>query len=192
MISPFEYITVLISIILGMGITQILTGVASLVNRWERVKLYWPHTALIILVFIIHIQEWWAFYEMRHYKVWHLATFLFVILYPVSLYLLARILFPLSLKDAIIDLKTFYYSNYKRMFLMIIILDVLAIIDNIFISGYSIADQVVQLCVMILLIVFVVRGSRNEWVHKGIAATLILITVIAIIATWKTFVIENV
>ncbi len=81
MISPFEYVIVLTSIILGMGITQIVSGLASIIHRWEKVKIYWPHLLLVILVFFIHIQEWWAAYDMRKYEYWRLPTFLFIILY---------------------------------------------------------------------------------------------------------------
>ena len=41
--TPFEYVTVLISIILGLGITQIVTGVADIIHQWDKMKLYWPH-----------------------------------------------------------------------------------------------------------------------------------------------------
>lgn len=40
MMSPFEYVTVLISIILGLGIAQIVIGFADLIHRLERTKLY--------------------------------------------------------------------------------------------------------------------------------------------------------
>jgi hypothetical protein len=33
--SPFEYVIVLISIILGMGITLVLTGIAKLIRKVE-------------------------------------------------------------------------------------------------------------------------------------------------------------
>lgn len=192
MIAPFEYITVLISIILGMGITQIVTGIASLVLRWERVKLYWPHTLLVVLLFIIHIQEWWAVYEMRNFKLWRLATFLFIVLYPVNLYILARILFPLSLKAKVIDLKEFYFRHYRRFFLFFIILDALAIVDNVFISGYTWKDQVLQLVVMTILSVFVLTKPTKEWVHQLLVAMLVIITILTIVVTWQTLVIENV
>ncbi len=60
MISAFEYVTVLISIILGLGITQILTGIADLFQKSDRVKFYWPHILWVLFVLILHIQEWWV------------------------------------------------------------------------------------------------------------------------------------
>lgn len=114
--TPFEYVTVLISIILGMGITQIVTGVADLVHQWERVKIYWPHLLWIILVFFLHIQDWWATYELRHFESFRLPTFLFVLLYPINLFILARILFPAVQPENEVDLKIFYFANCRKFF----------------------------------------------------------------------------
>src|SRR6266850_6250878 len=107
--TPFEYVTVLISIILGMGITQIVTGVADLVHQWHRVRIYWPHLLWIILVFFLHIQEWWATYELRQFESLRMHTFFFVLLYPINLFVLARILFPLVQPESEFALKVFYY-----------------------------------------------------------------------------------
>lgn len=88
MISAFEYVTVLISIILGLGITQILTGIADLIHKSERAKVYWPHLIWILFVLLLHIQEWWVTYELKNYQSWRLPTFLFNMAYPVNLFVL--------------------------------------------------------------------------------------------------------
>lgn len=191
MISPFEYVIVLISIILGMGITQIVSGLASIIHRWEKVKIYWPHLLLVILVFLIHIQEWWAAYDMRDYAYWRLPTFLFIILYPVNLYILSRILFPISWRGPVIDLKKFYYQNYKRIYLFTITLDVLGIIDNVCLSEYKFSEQIVQFLVLAILIIAVWRGSSNELFHKTIASMLMLIFIITLILAWNIFLIQS-
>ncbi len=191
MISPFEYVIVLISIILGMGITQIVSGLASIIHRWEKVKIYWPHLILVILVFLIHIQEWWAAYDMRDYAYWRLPTFLFIILYPVNLYILSRILFPISWRGPVIDLKKFYYQNYKRIFLFTITLDVLGIIDNIFLSGYQISEQIVQFLVLAILVFAIGRRSSHELLHKIIASVLMIIFIVTLILAWNIFLIQS-
>lgn len=191
MISPFEYVIVLISIILGMGITQIVSGLAGIIHRWEKVKIYWPHLLLVVLVFLIHIQEWWAAYDMRNYEYWRLPTFLFIILYPVNLYILSRILFPISWRGSVIDLKKFYFQNYKRIYLFTITLDVLGIIDNVFLSGYKISEQIVQFIVLAILVFALLRGNTNELLHKSIAISLMVIFIITLILAWNIFLISG-
>jgi hypothetical protein len=190
MISPFEYIIVLISIILGMGITQIVSGIAQIIQRWDNVKVYWPHTILILLVFVIHIQEWWVIYDMRNYKYWRFPIFLFIILYPVNLYILARILFPLRWRGEV-DLKQFYYLSFRRIYLFTITLDVLAVMDNIFIADYRLQDQFVQLTVLSILIIVTLLNTRNQVIHYSIAILLLLITIITFSFTWNTLLITN-
>lgn len=48
MISAFEYVTVLISIVVGLGITEVLSGIADLIKQSKRVKFYWPHLLWVL------------------------------------------------------------------------------------------------------------------------------------------------
>jgi MFS superfamily sulfate permease-like transporter len=63
--SPFEYVVVLVSIIIGLGITLVLTGIAQLLREEQRVKLFWPYLIWIGLVFVMHIHEWWITYQLK-------------------------------------------------------------------------------------------------------------------------------
>jgi hypothetical protein len=188
MISTFEYVTILLSIILGMGITGLVSGVASIVTRWERVSLYFPHTILVVLLFIIHVQEWWAIFEMRTYTEWRLPVFLFISLYPINLYILSRILFPLRWSMRNTDLKEFYLHQYKRIFLLLLILVVLAVLDNIWIAGYAWSDQFFQLGLIALLLLVVIKKSINEWMHYLITGALAILTIVTLVLTWNKFV----
>lgn len=190
-ISPFEYVTVLISIIIGMGVTQILSGVANIILRWEHVKVYWPHCIIIILVFIMHIQEWWITYDLRMYKYWRLPTFLFIILYPVNLYILARLLFPIRWGNKEKDLKVFYFSNYRRIYLFVITLAILAVIDNVWMSGLAIEEQFIQIILIIVLSYVCVYKKEDEWIHKLIAIALLMTSIVTFIVTWNTLLIEG-
>jgi len=188
MISTFEYITILLSIILGMGITGLVSGVASIVTRWERVSLYFPHTILVVLLFIIHVQEWWAIFEMRTYTEWRLPVFLFISLYPINLYILSRILFPLRWSMRNTDLKEFYLHQYKRIFLLLLMLVVLAVLDNIWIAGYAWSDQFFQLGLIALLLLVVIKKSIKEWMHYLITGALAILTIVTLVLTWNKFV----
>ncbi|MFM8911699.1 MAG: hypothetical protein ACKOE6_02120, partial [Flammeovirgaceae bacterium] len=116
--SAFEYVTVLISVILGLGITRILTGVANLFQRMDNVKIYGPHMAWVFFMLVLNIQEWWITYELRTYHPWSLPVFLFIMLYPVNLFVIAKMLFPIAINGKVIDLKAFYFSNYRKIFFL--------------------------------------------------------------------------
>jgi hypothetical protein len=189
MLSPFEYVVVLTSIILGMGITQLITGFAAIVLRWNDVKLYWPHLVLIMLIFIIHIQDWWATYALRNNASWNLPMFLFIILYPVTLYILARILFPIRWSPVPVDLRTFFFDNFRKIYLFMLFLPVHSVIENYFFRGYELKDQVVQFMLILTLGTIVILNKRDEWVHKVLAVFFILLCIASMVIGWNEFVI---
>jgi hypothetical protein len=191
MLSPFEYVVVLVSIILGMGITQLITGFAAIVLRWNYVKLYWPHLVLIALIFIIHIQDWWATYALRNNTSWNLLMFLFIIMYPVTLYVLARILFPIRWSPVPFDLKTFFYDNFRKIYGFMIFLPVHSLIENYFIRGYEFKDQFLQLALVIILGLIVILNKKDEWVHKALAIFFIAACIITMAIDWNEFIITT-
>ncbi len=170
--TPFEYVSVLISIILGLGISQLVTGVADMVHQWERIKLYWPHMLWIGFIFFLHIQDWWSLYDLRNLTAWKLHTFLFTILYPINLFILARILFPFGSVDHGTDFKNFYFLNFRRIFVWAIFSVVLSILDNLFLSNLSLVEQPLQLLLLAFLLFITIRNYQQEWIHKLIVLLL--------------------
>ena len=191
MISPFEYIIVLISIILGMGITQILTGVSAMVLRWDSVKTYWPHTIWMILIFVFHIQEWWVTYELRTYEYWRLPVFIFIILYPVNLYLLARIIFPHKWNTRETDMRVFYFQNCRKIFGFVMTLSTLSILSNLVISGASVISQTMQFIVGLIAAIIVYFNLRQDWVHQTVVIFLLIATIAAFAIEWDVLLIVN-
>ncbi len=191
-ISPFEYVTVLISIILGLGITQVLTGIADLIHQSNRVKVYWPHALWVIVILILHIQDWWATYDLRTEASWSLGIFLFVMIYPIVLFILARLLFPFGLQEGTVDLKTFYFENYRKIFLFGSVLPILSIFDALLVRDMWIDTQWLKLFFPALLLIMCIRRKpAAEWVHQFIALAFFTILVVTIIIEWNNWTLSN-
>jgi len=191
MISAFEYVSVFISIILGLGVTQILTGIADLVHQNERVKIYWPHLLWVLLVLVLHVQEWWVTFELRSLEKWRLPLFLFVLLYPVVLFILARLLFPFGFNEGTIDLKKFYFENYRRIFLFGAILAFLSIIDNLLLRDYATLDLVAQSTVLVLLSLMAIVKNSKAWLHKSVVIFMLLFLIGSIAVQWDLWLVAN-
>ena len=191
MINAFEYITVFISIILGLGVTQILTGIADLVHQNERVKLYWPHLVWIVLVLILHVQEWYITFELRTFTAWRLPVFLFVLLYPIVLFITARLLFPFGLNEDTIDLKEFYFKNYRKIFLFGAILALLSILDNLIMRPYLPEDLIGPSLVLISLSTLAIFKISNPFFHKLVALFMLAMLIFTIVVQWDKWLIVN-
>lgn len=171
--TPFEYVTVLISIILGLGITQIMTGIADIIHQWNKMKLYWPHLLWILLVFIMHIHEWWYTYDLKTHESWYILSFIFINLYPIMLFVLARLMFPFGAMEVETDFKEFYFGNYRKFFLIVTILILLAIVQDVFLEGYGWKDQLLKIAILLALGSIALKKIENELVHKIIILLLL-------------------
>jgi hypothetical protein len=178
--SPFEYVIVLISIILGLGITTILTGVAEWIKHYRNSTLYGPYIIWIVIVFIMHIHEWWQCYTLKSITAWQLPLFLFVVLYPIVLYVLAHLLFPRQ-QDSPFDARAFYLDHYPGFFICALIGAVLSVIHNLTIEQLEIKDQIVQLLLIAVLASTLISKTRNHFVHAAIAFGLLLILIVALV-----------
>jgi len=54
--TPFEYLSVLISIILGLGLTHLLSAVRELIQKRAQVRFYWLALIWAALIFMAQVQ----------------------------------------------------------------------------------------------------------------------------------------
>jgi len=190
MISSFEYVTVLISIVLGLGITQILTGVAKLIQKRNRIIFYWPHLIWIVFVLFLHIQEWWVMYELRTFVPWRLPVFLFIMLYPINLFVMAKVILPDRWRSKRIDLSQFYFENFRKFFALLIVAASLSLIYNIFILNLRITDQAVQMLIIFVFGLLVYRRSMDERLHKMISLAIFIVASLAVVVEWNDWLVN--
>ena len=78
--DAFSYLSVLLSIVLGLAITQLLSGFAALVHARRRVTMYWPVPVQMAVTLLITVQVWWAMFGLREVRHWTFAAFLILLL----------------------------------------------------------------------------------------------------------------
>jgi hypothetical protein len=188
--SPFEYVIVLISIILGLGITHVLTGIAQLIREEKSIKLFGPYLIWIVLVFVMHIHEWWITYQLKTMVAWRLPTFLFIILYPILLFILANLLFPESWEKSNRNMKQFYFTAYRKFFGCAAALVVLSVLQNIFISDLAITTQFVHLILLVVLSVMLTVKPTTIIVHTAVAVMLLAILIASLVIERNSLLIQ--
>lgn len=92
--SEFEYLAVLVSLILGLGITRLLAGVATMVHQRRRVRLDPVHVLWTGGLFWTLILNWWVFFQMSTFDLWSFDVFLIVIVWAVIFFLMTVVLYP--------------------------------------------------------------------------------------------------
>ena len=124
--SSFEFLSVLISVVVGLGIANILTGVGRLIHRHKTVRVSVNFVAWTLYVFFYMVIYWWTVvFGWQEWQNWNLLLFFFVLSYGIVLYLLSIILFPTDMpegwepSDHLIVMRRWFFS----VFLVLIVVE---------------------------------------------------------------------
>ena len=164
--EPFEYVVVLSSLILGLGISQILTGVADVVSNWNNVKVSTPHAIYTIVVFLLHLQEWWAsFVYSNAVTSWTPPVVLGILLFPLLLFFQARMLFPTGLRSSEANLEMYFEDQFRGIYLVGFFGVVVSIWHNYIFENLTLPDQLHLIAYMLVYLIFIFGNIKNYWAH---------------------------
>jgi len=127
-LTQFDYIVVLVSVIVGLGVVHLLAGAARFLTGRGEWKPYWVHLLWTWNVFHFLVFFWWFVYRWNAIPQWSLLLFLFVLLYSVGLYLLCAVLYPETDKRR--DFREIYFRNKGVFFGLWIILIIVDFVDT--------------------------------------------------------------
>lgn len=184
--SDFDYLSVLISIVLGLGITNLLGGLATLVRRRDRILMYWPLPVWLVTLFLIHVQTWWSMFGLRQVARWSFEGFLVVLMQPVLLYLMSALILPeASDSEARIDLRHTYFRERAWFFATFIAVLGVSLSKDLVLSGHL--PETPNLVAHGVFFAFAAFGiaTKSDAVHKFLAPLgfLILCAYIAVLFT---------
>ncbi len=127
----FSYLSVLISIVLGLGIAHLLAGVARSISRREATTFYWPTLVWSFLLLILIIQVWWVDFSLSKETQWTLAGFASVLLIPATLYFMAFLILPESS-----DMHKTYFENRVWFFALLIAVPIFGSLQQVLVEGH--------------------------------------------------------
>ena len=159
--SQFEYVAVLVSIIVGLALTQILRGIGRIVTTKDGPRPYWVHLVWTMYFFVYISLFWWWEFQLDSAE-WSLGLYSVVIIYATLLFFVSLILHPNNL-DGIESYKEYYYSNRRWLFGLQIAIQLWDYVDTLT-KG---VDHMFEL------------GIQFQFNHLGLIATSIIAMVTA-------------
>src|SRR3981081_703269 len=109
--DEFGYLAVILSIILGLSVTQLLQGLSQVINARDRVRIYWPAIGWALLLLFVDFQAWWSMLGYRGRHAWTFLQFAVLLLETILLYLLAALALPTAFGEGIVDLRVTYFRH---------------------------------------------------------------------------------
>ncbi len=126
--DAFAHLSVLISIVLGLGITNLLMGFARIVQMRGRVKVYWPVILWALGLLLIHVQTWWSMFGLRNVETWTFVMFALTLMQPIVLFFLSALVMPDFDRDDALDLRANYFAHARWFFGMFVALLVVSLL----------------------------------------------------------------
>jgi len=139
-VEAFEYLSVIISIVLGLGITHLLMGFGRWLEHRDTFRPFGPTLAWAGFILLAHLQTWWTMFGYRMYAEWNFLQFALVLLQPIILFLLAMVVFP-SGDAPQRDLRENFFHQRPWLFGLLIVLLGVSLLKDLVRQG-SLPDAV--------------------------------------------------
>ena len=179
--DTFEYLTVFVSIILGLGMTYLILGVGRILRRKGKYKIYWIHHLQIVSTFLILLNTWWITYSWVGMKSLTFLHYMFLMCTPFLVVLASSLLFPGGNKKRIQDLKEHYYKIYRPYYVLISLTWPLDLVDTL-LKGTDRIAELGWIYVFITLVTFLIILSaafnRKPYWHGLVQLYMIVILVV--------------
>jgi hypothetical protein len=98
--GEFDFISVLISLIIGLGITNLLSGAGRAFYRRQKSPIDEVPMVLTVATLLILALNWWVTFSWRTETNWTFEKFLVLIGWMVSLFMLTIFLYPPDLSES--------------------------------------------------------------------------------------------
>jgi len=196
--SQLEYLTVLVSIIVGLGVTDLAQSLRDLIHPDRPVRWHWLPLAWSLAAILMVVASWWGFFDLLQARVWASpVAFLLVLVTALSLYLLCAFALPdldgppEADDPALVDLEAFYFSpSHRRSFFGVAIVfatSFLAIanIERVTAEGIPAAQAATNAAVTISLYVVpysILLLTERTWVHVLGAVVGLLLALVLLFA----------
>lgn len=181
--DAFSYLSVLLSIVLGLGLTQILGALGRLLGHRDRVRFYWLPLLWTAILFVVYVQVWWTSFGLRHRAAWSFLDFLIVLTQTATLFLMAALLLPEQVDGDAVDLATHYEKHRRWFFGFFLATLVVSVAKDVVLSGSlptatNLAFHVVfgSACVVALLV-----NSRRVHETIGVVCALAIAAYIGLL-----------
>lgn len=170
---------VLVSIIVGLGVAEILTGIARQI-RWRASSAgYWVHSCGVTIIFLALLQNWWELWGLRGVEEWVFSSLVLMLVAPAALYLIAHLIFPDPIAGT--DVKAYYYGEMQPIWWLA---GLVAIASTMF-RPLAFGAELFHLdnaSALLMVVVFTTLAiSRNVVVHS------VLVPALLILLLWDVF-----
>ena len=97
-VEIYLHVRVLISVVLGLGLTRLLLGISRFVQHPGKERIYPAHFVWVLTLIVMMMHFWWWEFGLITVQ-WRFEIYAFVLFYAFLFFLLASLLFPDDMEE---------------------------------------------------------------------------------------------
>lgn len=185
MSQAFAYLSVLLSIVLGLAIAEILQAWAGLLRGRARVRFYLPPIIWSAIFLLLIVQFWWVSFGLASRADWNFASFCTVFGQTVAIYVASALVLPQSEGDHPVDLRAHYYREVPPLFGLGLVFSAIG-----FVKDWLLHERLVPLRLgvsfLFIILMVVLLAVRKPRVHEA-AAPIVAVLMIGyfVVLFWR-------
>ena len=168
--DSFEYLSVFLSIILGLAVTHLVVGTVSIIQERATTKVYWVHLLWVANGLAYITQAWWFINIWDGLDSWSMSIFYLLFSYTLLLTAFVSLLYPI--RGSVTDFRAYFYDNCAWFFgiqFLWLCLDVVEVMTKAATGLRPIPDGYFLLSVPLALFVLAAVFVKNPRYHAFLA-----------------------
>ena len=173
--DAFSYLSVLLSVILGLAIQQVLIGYRGLALSRRNIRWYAPPLIWSVLILLMVAQHWWSSFGLAGRAEWSFALFATILVQTALFYMMAAVVLPDIPADQQTDLRAHYYREAPAFFAIGAATIVWSGFREYMLDGHL--PQGINLAFHLLFLAMSLTAclTRRPRIHEGFAGAMVLL-----------------
>jgi hypothetical protein len=183
--SLFEFVTVMVSMILALSLGHLLRSASFLAKTDREVIYYLPFVLWSIVLLLSVVNHWWSLWDLRDVD-WDYGSFLYILAAPILITFAMGLLSPIQSTSGAIDLRA-HYSKIRRLFSLVMVgYGSFMWFDGPLFTEQTVFGTVGLLHIPIIAADFVPAISGNDRANAAAAGAVIVILLIVMFVRYVT------
>jgi hypothetical protein len=183
-LSRFEFLSVLLSVVLGLAIAQVLGSWGELIRSRGRVRFFWPHLGWTAFLLVTIIFSWWATWYAREQALhFSFFSYLAALLQPAALVVAVFILTPPVPSAGALDLRAHFFDNARWVFSLLAFSALIVTVGGVIIGSDLFVTAIRATLLLVYGSLALLRDERLHRVGLPMAFALFLLLILRVRST---------
>lgn len=173
--TKFEFLMMIASVVVAVGMTEIVGGWGRLARAEGVIKFDWLHLGWTTYILLLSIQYWVGMWSYRELPIEYVGQIYFLVVPTLFLVLAAFAMSPDVVGRSQIDMRTYYFEKRRVVFLSLAVFSLAAWLADIVIVGHEHLEVSFMLFSIINgLVLCGLAYTQRVWLHGSILVLLIV------------------